>query len=89
MEKALEILKRLNEVGAISVSEKISSEAIAELEEAMKPKTCENLCIEFMNEWEKCGKLPDSEADLSRLDNVFNKMYEHIFGKVENPKDNA
>ena len=47
MEKALEILKQVKDLsgwikcGAELPSDEILDEAIAELEEAMKPKTCE------------------------------------------------
>lgn len=55
MEKALEILKQLNGVGAwerwclsLPSNTKIN-EAISELEEAMKPKTCDG-CVYFRDD---------------------------------------
>ena len=60
MEKALEILKELRSIGAwekwclsLPNNTKIN-DAIAELEEAMKPKTCatcKNLYINSFDEW--------------------------------------
>lgn len=47
-------------------------------------KSLENLCIDFMNEWDRCCKYPDTQEDIERLDDVYNKMYKHIFGIINN-----
>jgi len=53
----------------------------------MSDKKLEQLCIDFMNEWDRCSKYPDTDEDLERLDNVYNKMYEIIFGLKSKKKD--
>lgn len=46
-------------------------------------KTLNNLIELFMNEWYRCGRLPDTTDELILIDNVYEKMFEKLF------KDNA
>lgn len=46
----------------------------------------EHLCVDFMNEWDRCHKHPDTEDDRKRLNDVYNKMYIQIFGSNKETK---
>ena len=51
-------------------------------------KALENLILDFMNEWDRCGKWPDTSEELRRLNFVYDRMYEYIFNDTSKTKDN-
>jgi len=55
-----------------------------EKENNLDPKILENLILEFMNEWDRCGKYPDTPEEIKRFNWIYDKMYQYIFvGDIE------
>ena len=53
-------------------------------EEELDSQILENLILEFMNEWDRCGKYPDASEEIKRFNWIYDKMYKYIFvGEAE------